>query len=246
MRAWCPMRKPSLPPFQRSSRCATPLDVTIHIRDCMAQTSGSVQGCRGVRRLAMHGMPRDTAECSVTGGLLAGAHVICSFLSSDASAVSLIPGSSIVGSLFCSVTEVPVPRDVWHAPTCSATGCLLCLMPSVSYQVAYFVNSGSEANDLALRIANCAAPGATHVAIMGGAYHGHTKSVIDLSPYKYEGPGGQGRQPHVHVLPCPDPYRCSAASPCFRISPPCALAPRPCSACSIGSCPLSEELISFG
>ncbi|BDA49941.1 Ethanolamine-phosphate phospho-lyase [Coccomyxa sp. Obi] len=73
--------------------------------------------------------------------------------------------------------------------------------------VAYFVNSGSEANDLALRIANCAAPGATHVAIMGGAYHGHTKAVIDLSPYKYEGPGGQGRQPYVHVLPCPDPYR---------------------------------------
>ncbi|EIE23028.1 PLP-dependent transferase [Coccomyxa subellipsoidea C-169] len=73
--------------------------------------------------------------------------------------------------------------------------------------VAYFVNSGSEANDLALRIAHCAAPGATHVAIMGGAYHGHTKAVIDLSPYKYEGPGGEGRQPYVHVLPCPDPYR---------------------------------------
>lgn len=69
------------------------------------------------------------------------------------------------------------------------------------------MNSGSEANDLALRIANCASPGASHVAIMGGAYHGHTKAVIDLSPYKYEGPGGEGRQPYVHVLPCPDPYR---------------------------------------
>ena len=75
-------------------------------------------------------------------------------------------------------------------------------------QVAYFVNSGSEANDLALRIASCEAPGATHVAIMAGAYHGHTKAIIDLSPYKYDGPGGEGQQPHVHVLPCPDPYRC--------------------------------------
>ena len=78
-------------------------------------------------------------------------------------------------------------------------------------QVTYFVNSGSEANDLALRIASCAAPGATHVAIMAGAYHGHTKAIIDLSPYKYDGPGGEGQQPHVHVLPCPDPYRCSSS-----------------------------------
>ena len=46
-----------------------------------------------------------------------------------------------------------------------------------------------------------------HVAIMGGAYHGHTKAVIDLSPYKYDGPGGEGQKPYVHVLPCPDPYR---------------------------------------
>ncbi len=75
-------------------------------------------------------------------------------------------------------------------------------------QVAYFVNSGSEANDLALRIAHCTAPGASHVAIMAGAYHGHTKAIIDLSPYKYDGPGGEGQQPNIHVLPCPDPYRC--------------------------------------
>ena len=56
--------------------------------------------------------------------------------------------------------------------------------------------------------------GATHVAIMGGAYHGHTKAVIDLSPYKYEGPGGDGQMPYVHVLPCPDPYRCANTSKC--------------------------------
>jgi ethanolamine-phosphate phospho-lyase len=95
-----------------------------------------------------------------------------------------------------------------------------------SPQVAYFVNSGSEANDLALRIAHAAAPGATHVAIMGGAYHGHTKAVIDLSPYKYEGPGGEGQQPHVHVLPCPDPYRwaCNTFLPPLRVQAACQCA----------------------
>lgn len=36
------------------------------------------------------------------------------------------------------------------------------------------------------------------------AYHGHTSVCIDLSPYKFKGPGGGGRPAYVHVLPCPD------------------------------------------
>jgi len=52
-----------------------------------------------------------------------------------------------------------------------------------------------------------ARPGAEHVAVMGGAYHGHTRVLIDMSPFKFEGAGGEGRQAWVHVLPCPDPYR---------------------------------------
>jgi len=80
-------------------------------------------------------------------------------------------------------------------------------LSTVSSQVAYFNCTGSEANDLALRIALAKAPGATHVAIMAGAYHGHTKSVMELSPYRYDGPGGAGQQPYIHTLPCPDPYR---------------------------------------
>ena len=39
------------------------------------------------------------------------------------------------------------------------------------------------------------------------AYHGHTNLCIDLSPYKFNGPGGSGRPAYVHVLPCPDTYR---------------------------------------
>eukprot|EP00798_Chlamydomonas_sp_ICE-L_P011143 gene11143-18762_t len=74
-------------------------------------------------------------------------------------------------------------------------------------EVLYMVNSGSEANDLALRMAHACRPGATHVAVMAGAYHGHTASLIPLSPYKFWGHGGEGKAPHVHVIPCPDPYR---------------------------------------
>ncbi len=82
-------------------------------------------------------------------------------------------------------------------------------------QVVYLVNSGSEANDLALRIALAAVggpaavpgPGAAHVAVMAGAYHGHLSSLIPLSPYKFWGPGGGGRPTWVHVLPAPDMLR---------------------------------------
>ena len=70
------------------------------------------------------------------------------------------------------------------------------------------VCSGSEANDLALRIMAAARPGQTHVAVMAGAYHGHTSALIPLSSYKFWGAGGEGPPSHVHIIPCPDTYRC--------------------------------------
>lgn len=74
-------------------------------------------------------------------------------------------------------------------------------------EVTYMVCSGSEANDLALRIARAATGGATHVAVIDGAYHGHVGSLIDISPYKFNNPGGTGKPSHVHVLPTPDVFR---------------------------------------
>jgi 4-aminobutyrate aminotransferase-like enzyme/Ser/Thr protein kinase RdoA (MazF antagonist) len=72
--------------------------------------------------------------------------------------------------------------------------------------VCFFVNSGSEANELALRLAR------THtcredIIVLDHAYHGHTTALIDISPYKFNGPGGGGKKPWVHVAPLPDDYR---------------------------------------
>jgi len=75
-----------------------------------------------------------------------------------------------------------------------------------SFEVVYLVNSGSEANELGLRLARTAT-GRRDVAVLEGAYHGNTSGLVDISPYKFDGPGGTGRPDHVHVAPLPDPYR---------------------------------------
>ncbi len=82
---------------------------------------------------------------------------------------------------------------------------LVALMPE-PLRVCFFVNSGSEANDLALRMARTHT-GREDVIVLENAYHGHTASLIDVSPYKFDGPGGGGRSHLVHVAPMPDDYR---------------------------------------
>jgi 4-aminobutyrate aminotransferase-like enzyme len=73
-------------------------------------------------------------------------------------------------------------------------------------RVCYFVTSGSEANELALRLAR-ARTGGEDVIVLEHAYHGHTTTLVDASPYKFDGPGGRGRKEWVHVAPLPDTYR---------------------------------------
>jgi 4-aminobutyrate aminotransferase-like enzyme/Ser/Thr protein kinase RdoA (MazF antagonist) len=75
-----------------------------------------------------------------------------------------------------------------------------------SLSVCYFVNSGSEANELALRLAR-AHTRRRDVIVLDAAYHGNTTTLVDISPYKFNGPGGEGAAPWVHVLPLPDTYR---------------------------------------
>ena len=70
----------------------------------------------------------------------------------------------------------------------------------------FLVNSGSEANDLALRIAR-AHTGSREVICQDHAYHGHVTSLIEISPYKFNLPGGGGCPEHTHVALVPDVYR---------------------------------------
>ena len=72
--------------------------------------------------------------------------------------------------------------------------------------VCFFVNSGSEANDLALRLARTHT-GRRDVVSVAVGYHGNLTSLIEISPYKFDGPGGTGRPPSCRVAEMPDGYR---------------------------------------
>ena len=72
--------------------------------------------------------------------------------------------------------------------------------------VCFFVNSGSEANELALRLAH-AHTNARDMIVLDHAYHGNTTTLIDISPYKHDGPGGSGSPSWVHKVPLPDTFR---------------------------------------
>ena len=73
-------------------------------------------------------------------------------------------------------------------------------------EVCYFVNSGSEANELALRIARNYT-GARDTFVLEQGYHGSTGTCVEVSAYKFNNKGGAGPAPHIHVFDTPDPYR---------------------------------------
>jgi 4-aminobutyrate aminotransferase-like enzyme/Ser/Thr protein kinase RdoA (MazF antagonist) len=72
--------------------------------------------------------------------------------------------------------------------------------------VVHFVNSGSEANELAIRMVE-AASGAQDIIAAEAGYHGNTNSCIAISSYKFDGKGGEGTPEHTHIIPLPDSFR---------------------------------------
>jgi 4-aminobutyrate aminotransferase-like enzyme len=78
------------------------------------------------------------------------------------------------------------------------------LPPKLS--VLHFVNSGSEANELAIRMAKTVTERPDMLAIEIG-YHGNTNAVMEVSSYKFDGKGGKGKPKGTHILPMPDAYR---------------------------------------
>ena len=72
--------------------------------------------------------------------------------------------------------------------------------------VVYFVNSGSEANELALRLARTYTQ-RRHIISLDWGYHGNTAGLVDISPYKFARSGGQGAGEYTCVAELPDPFR---------------------------------------
>ncbi|KAG2451934.1 hypothetical protein HYH02_003708 [Chlamydomonas schloesseri] len=153
--------------------------------------SSSGCGCCASRTGAISSSSSSSGSGSFGSGATSCSPRTCGSAPAASPAASLTPSSSTIAA--------PAP-----APAPAPSGARGAGDP---LEVLYLVCSGSEANDLALRVIGAARPGAAHIAVMGGAYHGHLTSLIPLSPYKFWGRGGGGKPPHVHVVPCPDPYR---------------------------------------
>ena len=109
--------------------------------------------------------------------------------------------------------------------------------------VVYLVCSGSEANELALRLAR-AHTGRERIFVLDAAYHGNTSALVDISPYKFNGKGGRGKPAHVEIMPLPDTYRgpyrgadagsryaAHVADAIHRIGPPAAFFAESASGC---------------
>ena len=82
---------------------------------------------------------------------------------------------------------------------------ILSKMPE-SLSVCFFVNSGTEANELALRLARAHTGGKDMVTPDHG-YHGNTTGAIDISAYKFNAKGGVGQADWVQLVDVADEYR---------------------------------------
>ncbi len=70
----------------------------------------------------------------------------------------------------------------------------------------FFLNSATDANELAIRIAR-QVTGQKNTIVMATGYHGHTNVALALSEYKFNGKGGKGPEDWIHIVPVTDVYR---------------------------------------
>ncbi len=76
---------------------------------------------------------------------------------------------------------------------------LLSYFPSKLNKI-FFVNSGSEASDLAIQMAK-AHNANDQIIVMEEGYHGHTQTGIEISDYKFNDSKGIGQPKHITKLP---------------------------------------------
>ncbi|MDD7914849.1 aminotransferase class III-fold pyridoxal phosphate-dependent enzyme [Polaribacter ponticola] len=72
--------------------------------------------------------------------------------------------------------------------------------------VLHFVNSGSEANELAIRMVK-AVTGEKDMIASEVGYHGNSNMAVAISSYKFDGKGGNGAPEHTQIFPLPDAFR---------------------------------------
>ena len=82
---------------------------------------------------------------------------------------------------------------------------LTATLPS-SLSICYFTNSGSEANDLAIRMSRHFTK-QKDIIVLDHAYHGTSTVPMEMSPYKFDSKGGFGKMPWIHKALNPDMYR---------------------------------------
>jgi len=72
--------------------------------------------------------------------------------------------------------------------------------------VCYLTNSGSEANDLAMRLAK-AFTRREDIVVTEDGYHGNIGSLIDISPKMHQRMKNYKKKDHVHIAKLPDMFR---------------------------------------
>lgn len=82
---------------------------------------------------------------------------------------------------------------------------LLAKFPT-SLNRVFFVNSGSAASDLAVRMARWYTQKEA-IMVLEHGYHGNTQISIDISDYKFSNPKGQGQKNYILKTNIPDTYR---------------------------------------
>ena len=84
---------------------------------------------------------------------------------------------------------------------------LLATFPTeLGLDTIFFTNSGTEANDLAHRLATTHT-NREHMVVVDHAYHGHSPTCINLSPHKFQDQGKMPTPDKTSIIDAPDTYR---------------------------------------
>lgn len=111
----------------------------------------------------------------------------------------------VVEALSVQATELNTNTRYLHRNILDYAERLLATFPD-PLEVCFFVCSGSEANELALRMARTYTS-RLNTIVLNWAYHGNTQGLVDISPYKFNRKGGRGKPEHIHIAELPDAFR---------------------------------------